>query len=313
MALGTDGTFAPLLFIMALFAPAAVPVAHTESLTPITVEAQREHDQLAKQVSRFVNSAFQKPPAGESMLRWEHAVCPLVAGVTKPVGESILYRFSATARDAHVPLGSETCKPNLFIIFAKYPAQLLKLWWRRSPRLFNTEYGIAPAKKFIEKDRPVRVWYNVGASADDNASVISSLLAASTTPGFEMLDLPAAQAPSSLGSRLTYLPSGLREIGSAVIVIDPARLGEINIGQLTDYVTMLGLMELNQDADFDEAPTILRLFAASHASVPAEKTNWDQALLASLYATAHGSRMQMSQIQSSVVEDLETNSAKQAP
>ena len=84
----------------------------------VTVTAPRE-EQLKHEVDTFVSSAITRPYGDDSLLRWDHPVCPLVAGLSRQSGEFVLLRLSQIARSAHAPLGSETCKPNLFVIVAQ--------------------------------------------------------------------------------------------------------------------------------------------------------------------------------------------------
>jgi hypothetical protein len=271
------------------------------SLDQVTVQAQRET--LRKQVDQFFHSAMLKPPFDESILRWDQAVCPMVIGMIRPAGEFVLRRLSELARESGVPLAGENCKhPNLFIIVAKNPETFLRLWWRRQPKMYNTGNGIYPVRRFIEKSRPVRVWYNVG-SADSNE--ISGLLAASVDAGLGTVDYPIVQEPSSGASYRLKFPV-TRSIGSAIVVIDPAQVDQLNIGQFSDYITMISLVEINQDADLGAISTILNLFATSTAAGPLEMSRWDKALLRALYTSDHGSRVQMSQMETRAINFLQS-------
>ena len=284
-----------------VLASVSIP-ASADSLDQITVQAQRET--LRKQVDQFFHSAMLKPPFGESLLRWEDPVCPMVVGMIRPAGEFVLRRLSELARESGVPLATENCKhPNLFIIVAKNPETFLKLWWRRQPRMYNTGYGIYPVRRFIEKSRPIRVWYNVGVSNYSNE--ISGLLAASVDAGLGTVDYPIIREPSSGASYRLKFPA-VRAIGSAIVVIDPAQVEKLNIGQVSDYIAMVGFVEVNQDADLGENSTILNLFAPSGAAAPLEMTRWDKALLRALYTSEHGSRVQSSQMETRAINFLQS-------
>jgi hypothetical protein len=286
--------------------PAAVIVlasisipATADSLDQVTVQAQRET--LRKQVDQFFHSAMLKPPFGESVLRWEDAVCPTVEGMIKPAGEFVLGRLSELARESGVPLGKENCKhPNLFIIVAKSPETFLKLLWRGHPTMYNTTRGIFPVRRFIEKSRPIRVWYNVGGTTDSNE--ISSLLTASDGAGLGAVLYPTVHS-SGPSFRLI---SPVRNISTALVVIDPAQVGKLNIGQFADYIAMVSFAEINQDADLGANSTILNLFATSSAATPLEMTRWDKALLLALYTSEHGSRVQGSQMETRAINFLQS-------
>jgi hypothetical protein len=266
----------------------------------VTVTAPRELEQLRNEVDTFVSSAITRPYGDDSLLRWDHPVCPLVAGMPRGAGEFALLRLSQIARSAHVPLGSETCRPNLFVIVAQNPERFLRLWWRHDPRLFNTRFGVAPVKRFIEYSRPVRVWYNAAVTGGDNGVVLGNLLATSTDPGGGLVDYPVFAGPSILGSRITR--TVVQNISSAIVVVDLAQVSKLNIGQLVDYIGLVGLAEINLDKDVGEAPTILKVFSATNIPPPPEMTVWDRALLQSLYTTPQRNRMQLSQMETATLK-----------
>lgn len=268
----------------------------------LTVEAQRESQKKLKHdVDAFVSSAVVKS-FEDSLMRWDHPVCPMVAGLNRQAGEFVLYRLSDIARSAHVPLDKESCKPNFFVIFARNPSTFLKLLWRRRPRLFDSFHGIAPIKRFIDSSRPVRVWYNAENIDADGVSSFTSALAESAGIGMGTIDFPVHVAPSGTGSRLTR--AVVKNIDSAIVVIDPEKIEGLNIGQLVDYVALVGLAQVNLDKDLGQAPSILKLFSASQTSRPLEMTPWDKALLRSLYGTSQKDQMQMSEMETVMLKEL---------
>jgi hypothetical protein len=287
------------LGIICLILMATVNAVRADDVSTVTVESRRDHAKLEQQVNSFVASALVRPYSDESLPRWDHPMCPLVAGLPRAAGEFVLARLSQIARAAHAPLGSEKCKPNLFVIVARNPERFLRLWWHRNPALFDTHFGIAPVRRFIETSRPVRVWYNAGMTGGEEGSLFSGMLAMSADAGLGMTDYPVLVEPSTLGSRLTY--PAVRAIDSVIIVIDPSLVSTLNIGQLTDYVGLVGLSQINLDKDLGDVPTILRVFGAG-GPPPIEMTAWDRALLQSLYTTTQRSRVQLSQMQTTALK-----------
>jgi hypothetical protein len=275
--------------------------ARADSLDQITVQAQRET--LRKQVDQFFHSAMLKPGFDESPLRWEASVCPTVEGMIKPAGEFVLRRLSELARESGVPLAKENCKhPNLFIVVANNPETFLKLLWRSHPTMYDTAHGIASVRRFIEKSRPIRVWYNIGSGA--LLDEISGLLTASVDAGLGTVDYPVVRDPSTGASTLLRFPV-VRSIGTALVVIDPAQVSQLNIGQFSDYIAMVSFVEVNQDADLGANSTILNLFATSKTEALLEMTRWDKALLRALYTSEHGNRMQTSQMETRAINFLQ--------
>jgi hypothetical protein len=83
-----------------------------------------------------------------------------------------------------------------------------------------------------------------------------------------------------------------------------AAVNQLNLGQLADYIAMLGLAEIRLDGDFDGISTILRLFERSGDPPPQSLTQWDQAFLYSLYDTQQASMQQPSMIRTSMVDRM---------
>jgi hypothetical protein len=285
-----------LVILSSVVMPAAA-----DSLDQITVQAQRDRDKLKHEVDAFVSSAIVKSN-DESLMRWDHPVCPLVAGLDRDLAEFVLHRLSDTARSVHAPLGKEKCKPNFFVIVAQNPGTFLKLLWRRKPRLFDTTHGIVPVKRFIESPRPIRVWYNASDIGVDGGAAFTSALAESAGIGMGMVDYPVHVSPSSLGSRLTR--PVVRNIDSAIVVIDPKQVHTLNIGQLVDYVALIGLAQINLDKDLGQAPSVLKVFNASETSPPLEMTVWDRALLRALYSTPQRNVVQLSEMETVAFKDI---------
>jgi hypothetical protein len=280
----------------------------------ITVQAQREREKLEHDVNQFVSTAIVQSHYDESLERWTYApVCPLVAGVSRELGEFVLARVSQIARTAGAPLGAEKCQPNFFVIVSPDdPApRLARLTHKNGGQLFNYETG-AELKKFVEISRPVRVWYNTGATSIDGASMMSELVDTGSfhAQRFENSRGPEPvhnTLPSIYGSR-TNASLVTRDILSVIIVVDAKKVTDINIGQLADYVGLIGLAQINLDKDLDDAPTILSLFRGSEAARPKEMTEWDKALLHALYSTPQRSKMQISAMQTAALKDITSNS-----
>ena len=129
------------------------------------------------------------------------------------------------------------------------------------------------------------------------------MLAASVDAGLGTLDYPIVRGPSSGASFRLVFPA-VRSIGSAIVVIDPAQVGQLSIGKFSDYLAMLSFVEVNQNAHLGAYSTILNLFATSTAAAPLEMTRWDRALLRGLYSSDHASRVQMSQTETRAVNML---------
>jgi hypothetical protein len=272
-----------------------------DSIDTITVEAQRNREKLEREVNKFVSSTIVPPSHyDQSLWRWNDKVCPLVAGLNKEQGEFVLTRLSEIAKTAGAPLGAETCKPNLYVVVTPDPESLLKQWWRRDVYLFDGESG-QTVKRFLETPRPIRVWYSAGTVGVDGQFFIG-LLDATSIRAKSSGKAPLVRIPPEAATRLKL--TATRNISSVIVVVDSTKIGNINFGQLTDYIGLAGLAQINFEKQPGDVPTILRLFESSGESRPTEMTVWDRALLHALYSTSQASIMQISQMQTAALKDI---------
>jgi hypothetical protein len=243
-----------------------------QGMDSVTVEAKRD-GQLKSQISEFIAGLVVRYGNG-SLERWNTPICPLVAGLPSERGEFILARISQIARDSHAPLAAEHCKPNLSVIVTDNPDLLVEEWSQRNRGLLNTCNGMGYIKAFLHSRQPVRVYYNGKCHP---------------TAGNELV------------SRLRY--SAVQELASVIIVVDSRRTTDLDIGQLADYVAMVGLAQVRADADSSEAPSILSLFGKPDPR-PQGLSPWDQSFLHGLYTTNPSSALQVSTIRTSMFKQI---------
>jgi hypothetical protein len=267
-------------------------------LETVTIQATKDKKALKREIGAYV-SAITLPATGEALARWQVPVCPLIAGMSREKGEFMLARLSRIVRDAGAPLGPEDCSPNFLVVTTAAPAELLKKWWRSSPGLFDESRGKGGIRRFIEEDRPVRVWYN-----SDQACVGAQMA----------LGLPGGGGATmcrsgGMASRLVF--GAVKTIASVIIVIDSTSIHGLTLGQMTDYVGMVGLAQIRRNPDLGSTPTILSLFAepgestADAPRVPA-LSPWDSAFLESLYHTDSRKVTQKAEIDVDIYRALTT-------
>jgi hypothetical protein len=227
-----------------------------------------------------------------------------VAGLPKAQGEFVLARLSQIATAVKAPLAGGHCKPNFYVVVASQPELLLKKWQRRDRRMFDTRNGVGHLTSFLDTPRAVRVWYNVGFVSSDGRPINSDSRAPALVGTGLGLNLLMADIPTntvSTGTRLRY--SAVRSLSSVIVVVDANRVQWLNFGQLADYVGMVGLAEVNQDAEVGRVTTILRLFRTS-PDPPQALSAWDQAFLASLYGVDQASVVEQPMMKRSMVSAL---------
>jgi hypothetical protein len=263
----------------------------------VTVEATRKRE-LQRQISHFVSS-FDVTYLNDSLQRWNAPICPLVAGLSREAGEFMLARLSQIARDSHAPLAAEHCRPNLYVVVTGNPNLLVEKWTKRDRSMFNSCNGYGYVREFLQSRQPIRAFYNATLISSDGGHRDPAAL---DVAGVRLdFSLNSCTSAGVAGSRLTY--GAVQALSAVVIVVDGSRVAQLNMGQLADYVSMVGLAQIRLDANTGTAPTILGLFRESD-SPPQGLSVWDQSFLEGLYSTDQSSVLQVSAIKARMVEQI---------
>lgn len=258
----------------------------------VTIQARRDQE-IKRQISTFVSGAVFTY-LHDSLERWNTPICPLVAGLPRERGEFILARVSQIARDAHAPLGPEHCAPNLYVVVSDNPDLLMQKWTRRDPNVFNTCNGMGYVKQFLRSQQPVRAYYNAQFSSDSgNLADLNGLRLNFTLNG--------CVASGGMDTRLKY--GSVQELTSVIVVVDSRRISSLNMGQLADYIAMIGLAQIRLDSNTGTAPTILRTFQETNPQLQG-LSPWDQAFLRSLYTTDQSSVLEVTMIKRRMFEQI---------
>lgn len=266
-------------------------------LDTVTVEATRERE-LKRQISLFVSS-FDVTYLNDSLQRWNTPICPLVAGLSSGAGEFVLARLSQVAREAHAPLGPEDCRPNLYVVVTSDPDLLIEKWVKRDRRSFNTCSGFGYIREFLHSRRPIRVLYNAALRSSDGANRdVGALYVAGWSLDFSLNSCTSAGVA---GTRLSY--GAVQALSSVIIVVDSGRIAHLNMGQLADYVAMVGLAQIRLDGNTGTAPSILALFRESD-SPPQGLSLWDQSFLDGLYSIDQSSVLQVSALKTRMFQQI---------
>jgi hypothetical protein len=143
-------------------------------------------------------------------------------------------------------MGDEHCSPNLHIFVTAQPRELLKgIEKQNYYAMFGPRGRPYLLDQFIAMPRPVGVWYNI--------------------------------FPEGRSVWFKYAFTGV------LVIVDQTRLQGVSLGQLADYIAMVGLAEIKPGARLGDTPTILRLFDGAPQPAPASLSDLDRAFLKSLY------------------------------
>lgn len=288
--------------------------ADTDSAMPnVTIQASRERE-LRRKVDKFVMAVVAPPVWHRSLMRWNSPICPLVVGLAAAQGEYILSRISHVAHDAGAQLGGKKCQPNLYVAVTATPDKVLKDWVKRDPHI-DTRAGPEPLRRFLNSTQPIRVWYDsAGACAGstpspqtEGAAQLNGISASGVAVpgggnrgGSPSGSLGPVSCDNTIDSKLTF--GDVQSITSVLIVADATKLTHVSLGQLAEYVSLVGLMDIRPDMDDSGAPTILGLF--SDPKPVDALTPWDRALLFALYHTPQSTSLQMNAMEISMTKRI---------
>ena len=264
-------------------APADSPAA----LPEVLVEGQRAA--LKQRVEAFVRTVTENPglSADDSLVRWDIPMCLLAVGFSEADGSRVSSRLAQIASLAGAPLARAPCPANFVIVATSEPERVLAAWYAKDSHLFG-DAALADIRRFLggPQTRPVRVWRNL-----DRGRIASMRYG-----HFRASNEHAQSSPFIRNSVVGFF--------SVFAIIDTARALDVSLDQLSDYVAMAGLSDIDLDADMGSASSILRLFAAPAQTRLAALSDWDLAFLKALYQTDHTSKNQRFEIAQRVLNEL---------
>jgi hypothetical protein len=163
---------------------------------------------------------------------------------------------------------------------------VLAAWYAQNGELFG-DAPVAQITHFLDgsKAPPIRVWRNI-----DRGRV--------ATTRFGHFVPSNSNAESS-----AFVRNAILGFQSVFAVIDTGRTGSLKLDQMSDFVAMAGLSNVDPDADLGAAPSILRIFTSSKEAPPG-LSRWDVAFLNALYHSEQTSRSQRSEIAERMEREL---------
>lgn len=281
----------------------APPTRSTDSasskvgLPEVVIEANREA--LEKRVRTFVGELTHSrrfPDPDQPAPRWEEPLCFEVAGLPRKYAEFVAARLSQIATSVGAPVRKECSRlsANFYALFTPDPAETLR-YLKRHPLVLQDrlETSLPQIERFLNppKSVVVRVWHDAEALARNGTRC----------------DL----APNGLwlvcgdnlgGSRITL--TSTPSFDRALVVIDSTRIQGFQLGQISAYVAMVGLVDVDSDVNLGDAPSILRMFIDPPEQRAEGLTEWDRAFLSALYRTNQWNAQQRVQIAHKMVDEI---------
>src|SRR3569833_2929480 len=293
-------------------AGAATPTPVVMGLPPETVTVT-----AVKPSETVIQSYIEKRMAPTRVLgrlpRWIKKMCPQTVGLGAVYAKYITQRIRNIATAVEAPLDPDlTCKPNVEVIFTTTPQALMDNVRKKQPILLGYHDNLRKADQQAQVTQPVQAWYTTESMDIDGARNVDSGRCSSEHtvtigdpgtsaggnlpgPGAEMgpaeplqLTLPCAIVDHSNGFRAhDGVSSGLFNV---IIVAEPAKLYDYEIGALADYIAMLALSQPPSQDTCQDLPSISNLLAQGCAAARAAShiTDGDLAYLRGLYKMPEG-------------------------
>jgi hypothetical protein len=293
------------LFTLSVLLMAGGMHASAETAAPsenVTVTATKSREVLGN-----FTKAFATPTKLTGKIaRWEHRVCPIVAGQMPNFTRFITQRVKYVAVAAGAPVNTEaSCTPNIEIVFTSTPQALMDNVRQHQAEFLGYAESSTQKDKLAMVTRPIQAWYttetvdlkNRRRVDSDGNSMRSVGTDGYLTPDASMqafngpgvpgnLELEGIPKSASSGNRINDgIHSGFNHI---LIVIDSAKLAEQKIVPLADYISMLALTQLNSLDACQQLPSIVNILAADCDHAGDGLTQFDLAYLQGLYKMSAG-------------------------
>ena len=271
--------------------------AKEHHLPQITIEASRQA--FEKQVRTFVDKLSHSrrfPDPDQPAPRWEEPLCFEVAGLPRKYAEFVAAGLSQVAISVGAPVRQECSRSsaNFYALFTPDPSETLR-YLKRHPLVLQDrlETSLPQIERFLNppKSVVVRVWHDAKAMARNGT--------------------PCVLAPNGLwlecgdslgGSRITVTSTPSFE--RALVVIDSTRIQGFQLGQISAYIAMVGLVDVDGDVNLGDTPSILRMFIDPPEHRAEGLTEWDRAFLTALYHTNQWNAQQRMKIVNKMVEEI---------
>jgi hypothetical protein len=276
----------------------------TESVT-VTGSRRVLHD--------FTKTFAAPTPVTGKIARWEHPICPVVAGQNPHFTNFITQRVKYIALAAGAPVNTEaSCTPNIEIVFTTTPQDLLDTVSRDDQHYLGYFSSVAQKKALATVIRPIQAWYATESTDIKGRRRLDtgrSIVGGTTVENFNSLSTSSSGdiGSNTGGTALTDMPPFFASTGNhlndgihtgfvhVLIVIDSTKLAGQGIVPLADYISMLALTQLNSLDACQDLPSIVNRMAPDCGRAVDGLTKYDLAYLGALYHMTTGRNMVLQQ------------------
>jgi len=228
---------------------------------------------LRREAEAFVD-AVAAPAVGRGLARWGGRVCVGVVNLRPDLSQAVVDHISEIALEQGLRIGAPGCTPNAVIIFTPDAPAMASALVSADPRAFRLgvgglDRGRRALERFQASEAPVR-WWHVSMPVIGGTHARAIRLPGDSGPIF----VPG-EGRVNKGRPISD------ELNKVIVIIDPDRLGGANLSQLSDYLAMVVLAQVDPDGETQGLDTILNVFR-DPAAVDG-LTAWDRTYLQALY------------------------------
>jgi hypothetical protein len=219
----------------------------------VTVTGERARDE---QIKSFVESRATPTFRLGKVARWEAGICPTALGLKPAFLKFIVQRVKDIAARVGAPVSPVTdCRSNMEIVFTTKPQGLLDDIRQHHPAYLGYYDNGDQADHLATVAHSIQAWYTIATIDMRGRVYIDSRRA----EGACLFDINCPNNPDVSGTRLN---SGLRSgLYHVIVVADPDKLADHEIGTLADYIAMLALAQPRALDDCEPLASILNLLA----------------------------------------------------
>lgn len=230
---------------------------------------------LGEAVREYVG-AVAAPAPGRGLAQWRSKLCLGVANIPADAAQHMVDRVSDIAAELGVPIGDPGCEANAIVIFTDDGAGLARTLIEEDSHTFRMgssgfELGTRALERFGAGDAPVR-WWQVSMPVDSETGQRAVRL-----PGDEEPPQISVFAASRINSQIRD------DLNKTIVIVDVDDITDISFGQLTDYVAMVTLAQVDPDGSRAGFTSILNVF--EDPAVTDSLSDWDWAYLRALYSS----------------------------
>jgi len=224
-------------------------------------------------VYEFIRDIGEETSEGQ-LARWEGPICPYVTGLRDGHNRYVADTISAVAVAVGVQPADDECAVNLVVIVNSELNRLIEELRSEQPLLFEA-LNPAQRSRLAEGSAPVRVWSVLDMRGSDGRRMTAT---DAGPPFYRSVAILSGVLPSRI------LRSTRVDLATTFVLLDAARLEGLNLQQISGFVSMLALAQLDTREPVEPDRSILNLFHNAEAP-PDDLTAWDIAYLRALYAS----------------------------